>query len=303
MAVYDFFTYDRLSGTMAPQDFEVFSYPMGDVTIRKTPNGIRVNKSVQGLRVTGTAVDWTVVSAWSAACAHFFPTARRVLVLPYLPSARGDKDIPSPARINAEAAARTGITDLITVDPHSSVWLKAFEEAAPFSTEIHLLDAADIACTAVSRNASRENTAPYTAVIAPDQGAEKRAGRVAEYLHVPLITAVKKRDHDTGRLISYSLPVQTLPGERFLVVDDICDGGATFGLLAASVEREVSLDLWVTHGGFTKGTRGPLSRYQGIYTSDSLPMPEPFPRNAHGEVQVIRLHEFIMTALRDVAAL
>ena len=85
----------------------------------------------------------------------------------------------------------------------------------------------------------------YDGVISPDAGAEKRASVVATGLGLPLYHAWKKRDVATGALNGFG--VQELPmwskstnrsnigRPRFLVVDDICDGGGTFVGLAKHI--------------------------------------------------------------------
>jgi ribose-phosphate pyrophosphokinase len=81
------------------------------------------------------------------------------------------------------------------------------------------------------------------------------------------------------------------------VVDDICDGGGTFALLRDAMPPEVSLDLWVTHGGFTgpEHSRQALAGYHRVHTTDSLPNT----RNRH--VRVTNLAPYVTRALRRIA--
>jgi ribose-phosphate pyrophosphokinase len=252
-------------GALKNQTFELFSYPMGDVTVRRVPDTELVQGTVEVLQVCATAVDWAVVRQWASLTEHLFPGQPRVLALPYLPSARGDKDVPNPAVVNATMAAGTGITDIIAVDPHSPVWLGAMRDANPDIRE-HALPLADIV-----RRAVTEDGTPPLGVISPDKGAVQRAGEVATLLDVPLYVASKNRDPRTGHLSNYSFDVDLAPGS-YLVVDDIFDGGGTFALLASAVPDGVVLDLWVSHGGFTKPGYSEDARkpYRHIYTTDSL---------------------------------
>src|ERR1700742_457100 len=139
---YQFHTLDS-GGVLQAQAFEVFSYPMGDVTVRRIPQADPVPGTVQVMHARQTAVDWTLVREWAALAEDLFPGQRRVLALPYLPSARGDKDVPSAAVVNATMAAGTGITDIITIDPHSPVWLAAMRAANPAIRD-HVLPLGDI---------------------------------------------------------------------------------------------------------------------------------------------------------------
>lgn len=249
------------------QAYEVFAYPMGDVTVRLIPDTEPVPGAVHVLQVHRSAVDWSLVREWAVLVENLFPGQTRVLALPYLPSARGDKDVPSPAIVNATLAAGAGITDIVTIDPHSPVWLAAMRAAAPGIRE-HVLPLADIVASAL---AADDGEVGHLGVISPDKGAVERASEVAARLGVPVYVASKNRDPKTGRLTHYSFDVDLAAG-NYLVVDDICDGGGTFALLAGAVPDGVVLDLWVTHGGFTKPNYSAEARapYRRIYTTDSL---------------------------------
>ena len=114
-------------------------------------------------------------------------------------------------------------------------------------------------------------------IVFPDEGAQKRYPSLAKIAHVVF---TKKRHQSTGRIEGYSLcadkghPRLLIAGRRLLVVDDLCDGGATFQFLAASLNvdyQPASLDLFVTHGLFSKG-RKPLEDVgYTLHTTNSLP--------------------------------
>jgi ribose-phosphate pyrophosphokinase len=263
---YQFHTLDA-GGSLQAQTFEVFAYPMGDVTVRRIPQADPVPGTVQAMQVRQTTVDWTLVREWAALAEKLFPGQRRILALPYLPSARGDKDLPSPAAVNATMAAGSGITDIVAVDPHSPVWLTAMREGNPDIRQ-HILPLADVVARALAADGQH---APHLGVISPDKGAVGRATDVAKQLGLPVYVASKHRDPKTGHLTNYSLDVDLTPGS-YLVVDDIFDGGGTFALLTGAVPDGVVLDLWVTHGGFTKPAYSADARkpYRRIYTTDSL---------------------------------
>jgi ribose-phosphate pyrophosphokinase len=99
-------------------------------------------------------------------------------------------------------------------------------------------------------------------IIAPDKGAVTRARNVALRAKKKLIICEKEREMDTGRIIRYSIgndeiqyAPEELEGKRALIVDDICDGGATFIILCEALRKaKVSLiGMFVTHGIFSKG--------------------------------------------------
>ena len=257
---YRFFAYDRELDQLLPQPFEVFSYPMGDTTVRYRQDR-KMHGGAQVMWVSSSAPDWAVVYAWSNFLRDF---DRRVLVLPYLPSARGDKDTTHPAVINATLAAKSGITDIVTLDPHSTVWLQAFKAASDHTIRVHELNLPAIVRSVVPFDL------PLDGVIAPDNGARDRAGAVAQAFGLPLLIASKHRDPETGHLSGYVAPTDATEGGRYLVVDDICDGGGTFNLLAHAMPAGATLHLWVSHGGFTKGVQTLVNNYATIFTTDSL---------------------------------
>lgn len=284
---YEFFTYD--GGQLSTAAIEVFAYPMGDLTVR-TVDGADLVPGVQVLWVHTAAPDWTVVFNWAALTAAY---PQRILVMPFLPSARGDKDTPCPAHTNARLAALSGITGLVTIDPHSPVWLDTLRAVNP-TVSVHVIDMAEVVAAAV-------DASDYLAVIGPDAGSFRRASAVAARLRMPpVVVADKKRDPATGQLLGYTAPaeIQELPG-RYLVVDDICDGGGTFALLAQGLGEGFDLDLWVTHGGFTKGTAGLTDNYRTVHTTDSLrsALAAKVTSPAGGAVKVHPLQRYVISAL------
>lgn len=88
----------------------------------------------------------------------------------------------------------------------------------------------------------------YDVVIFPDISAKARY----KVLNTDTITFHKKRDLNTGKL-SYYQSTFDVQGRKALVIDDICDGGATFIELAKLLTNYTILDLYVSHGIFSKG--------------------------------------------------
>lgn len=120
-------------------------------------------------------------------------------------------------------------------------------------------------------------------VIAPDAGATARAQNFADHIRgydgkrqqglVPVIQCRKKRNFATGAFEGFKLPPLPAVG-HYVVVDDICDGGGTFNLLAEEflkdpLSADSTLSLWVSHGIFSKGVSNIHPKYRSIYTTDS----------------------------------
>lgn len=74
---------------------------------------------------------------------------------------------------------------------------------------------------------------------------------------IRIISGNKIRDQLTGDIISYDLIDNPNQNAKVMIVDDICDGGWTFKLLAEKLFEKgaIEVNLFVTHGLFNKGTR------------------------------------------------
>lgn len=183
------------------------------------------------------------------------------VIMPYLPAARSDKGAPIGAITYASMLAVSEIDKLICVDPHSEVMPDLLKKAGIFVDSVRLDELQPII-------PFKEQ---YDVVIAPDAGASTRASLIARKLGIPCMSAEKTRDQATGRITKYIPPILNKSEHSILVIDDMCDGGATFEMLAKSIPDENSgiLDLFVTHGIFSKGTHELLKNYDVIYTTNS----------------------------------
>ena len=106
-------------------------------------------------------------------------------------------------------------------------------------------------------------------LCAPDDGAYPRVADLCNYFDLSLpITMCKHRCPETGLIVGMK-PNQynrCVDGWNILIIDDICDGGATFNQ-AAQILREqgaVNLYLYVTHGIFSKGLDLLLENFKHI---------------------------------------
>lgn len=190
------------------------------------------------------------------------------LALPFVPGARQDRlndtgDYLFTAKSVAKELNARNFPSVTVLDPHSEVTPALIDRC-------RVVHAADC----INPPAGK-----YAAVIAPDAGAEKRAGMVARKLGVPLIHAWKTRDVATGAITGFGLDVSVARDARgwiatkpLLVVDDICDGGGTFTGLAAAIQKsvEVELHLFTTHGIYSKGLGALAEHFSHIYCTDSI---------------------------------
>lgn len=170
----------------------------------------------------------------------------RVVLIPYFPGARADRGLPFGLGVYADFIRDLGLNQIVIFDPHSGMTGDTLHAAADKLSFVYPHDV-------LSANTE------YAGIIAPDKGAVARAQAVADKMGIPLYTAEKTRNFETGKLSGYELDMPSDRKskhltERFLVVDDICDGGGTFVLLSDAFHKirpEGELDLYVSHGVFS----------------------------------------------------
>lgn len=173
------------------------------------------------------------------------------LIVPYLPYARQDKPVEDgltfALRPFADVLNLMGWRKAVTCDVHSH-----------------------IACDLVHGLVNVPPPPAEGLVIFPDSGAAMR------YSAAEAIVAEKVRDQSTGRIVSYHLPDADIADRDVTVVDDICDGGATFLVLGEEIRKRNPgrVTLQVTHGLFSKGVDDLFRLYDQIATTDSVYKPQ-----------------------------
>lgn len=242
-----------------PDDVEFLRFPGGEWFLE---TGSEFEPAAERFAVVrgGSPDDLLALGMWADVVRHHGQTAR--VLMPYIPAARTDRDLPCGAAVYASVIAAFA-DEVIYADIHSP--LAKSKLRGPKLSEIPL---GPLVSAAVPRD--------YDLVVAPDAGARERAEQVAAALGgLPVGYGRKRRDPATGRLGGFELDAQLVAGRRALVVDDVCDGGGTFAGLAAVGEFAAAerVDLWVTHGVFSGGERlaANLAPYTRIYTTDSHP--------------------------------
>lgn len=281
------FTMKTKQGWIVKSPLEPFTFPGGEAHVKGTEHTeaiLGAQYHIADLRGADSH-ELFQLAAWADALDNIYGgTSRyvdqkRVLLLPYLPAARADKAPTTTSLVYTSFLTDVVIPDqIVSLDPHSPFmpsYLSGVFTEFPFERILR---------RAVGRPDSDEHQHPYVGVIAPDKGATERAQRAADVLHVPVYHAGKTRDFTTGALTGFHMEDE-LPAEgRFLLVDDICDGGGTFNGLADAIGIGLDrLDLWVTHGIFSKGVEELQKRFGNIYTTDSHP-------NAHSLPNLPHLH-------------
>lgn len=252
-----------LNATYVP-DFKIWTFPGGEVGVTK--NADRFNESKLVARLSSANDILALVLAVDILKrGGNRPTD---LYIPYLPYGRQDRVTESNGAFALQAIAQIidnlGFTNIHTLDPHSYASAAVFTKSNLIEHDtIHLL---------------KELVDYSTVLIAPDQGAIKRVEKAALKYNLPYLSCTKQRNGDKVTVEAPSV-VELLKYKKAIVYDDICDGGATFVAVAntintaltkvASKDKHPQLELFVTHGIFSKNLTPFNGLYTKIYTTNS----------------------------------
>lgn len=183
---------------------------------------------------------------WLMQLAHLI-TAPVNYIIPYLPYARQDKEIDNN-KCCASATFEVLFNSLLT--PEDTIYILDVHSECSY----HCLDANVINYIPYDEIKYLFEETNSNLMLLPDFGAFER---YYEATPAKAAQCLKDRDQATGKINSITLPNYVdFKNKRILIVDDICDGGATFIEIAKQLkEREVSkIALYITHGIFSKGT-------------------------------------------------
>ena len=234
---------------------ESFQFPGGEWHLRDIPSFPEDEKVTLIADVRGAdAVDLLKAALWSnvAGGTHGF-----ILMLPYLPAARADRGVPLGARVYAKMIGSMDADAVIGLDPHSEMITEEIRN-------LKIADHHDLVIGAIG------NDRLYDALICPDKGAIERTEALAARMGLDVYYAEKHRDFETGKITGIEIPKPPPAHGRYLIADDICDGGGTFMGLADALPSD-RLGLWVTHGIFSGKADRLRGSFEHIYTTDSHP--------------------------------
>jgi len=196
---------------------------------------------------------------------HYYPYAEFCLELPYLPYARQDRRCnageAAGAKVFAQQINALGCQSVVITDPHSEV-ISQLINGAQVCQQHEVF--------------GHINFADYI-IVAPDLGALKKAEKFASYVGARGVVGFHKtRDMATGEITNHVLinhnGVIIGQGDKFLVLDDICDGGRTFVGVAHELRNfsPERLELAITHGIFSYGVEVVTDVYDKVYTTNSF---------------------------------
>lgn len=194
------------------------------------------------------------------------------LYLPYLPYARQDRICHEGEHFGLHSflqrVCNSGVKSLTTVAVHNLEAVEKFKFAFANANVKYT----NIPQAFVFRNMLKFIEKVDAAILLPDDGARKHIDEYTKYVSNSKIYSANKVRKDGKVTISVSDNVREALAKQkaVYVLDDICDGGATFIELAKAVKVDVSLVLCVVHGIFSKGTKELEMYYKQIWSLNQM---------------------------------
>lgn len=196
------------------------------------------------------------------------------LIMPFMPYARQDRVVTDGDPVSVAVFARfinlLDLDQVVITDPHSDV-------AVTWLNKVKVVHQWEVAVQAVIQLKSRLKVP--LALVAPDLGAQDKVRHLRDHLEhltnwiYPIIQCDKTRDKETGKITGFKILDGEPRGLHCLMVDDICDGGATMVGLAEVIQNAgaVGQSLYISHGIFSRGTKHIFEWFNYVYASDSFP--------------------------------
>ncbi|WP_018079497.1 ribose-phosphate diphosphokinase [Thiobacillus denitrificans] len=259
---------DEPSGSGLAFDVEAFSFPGGERHVRLPASMLEIADRFAAWGIEARLYDAAGVMDLllaTDALRRAIPVGATVrLVMPYVPYARQDRvAVPGEAlsaKVFAALINSQGFASVEAWDPHSDV-IPALIDNLRVTPTSSLLKAA-------VAGKGQAQLLRECAFVAPDAGARKRVGELARAYGTEVVYADKVRDLVSGKLSGTRVP-DALPERPLLVIDDLCDAGGTFLLLADALRAKTSqpLYLYVTHGLFTRGLDALKTKYDRVFAA------------------------------------
>jgi ribose-phosphate pyrophosphokinase len=159
--------------------------------------------------------------------------------------------------------------EVIIMDPHSDVLEACINNFVKYNNF-------NVTKMALSDIDNKDGAQNRICLVSPDAGAYKKIYDVATWFGIKeIITASKVRDVSTGKILRTEVPsIEKYNDDiKYVIVDDICDGGRTFIELAKVIKEQkpnAKIYLVVTHGIFSSGFDFLVQHLDGIYCTNSV---------------------------------
>lgn len=257
------------SGNRLGFEVEAFSFPGGERHIRLPASMLKIADQSDSWGIEARLYDAAGVMdllLTTDALRRVIPVGAAVrLVLPYVPYARQDR-----VSVSGEALSAKVFASLINAQGYASVeiWDPHSDVTPALIDNVRITPTRSLIKAAIAGKGQGQ-LLRECAFVAPDAGARKRVTELASVYGAEVVYADKMRDVASGKLSGTRVP-DTLPEQPLLVIDDLCDAGGTFLLLADALRAKTSqpLYLYVTHGLFTRGLDALKTKYDRVFAAN-----------------------------------
>ncbi len=232
-------------------DFKRFNFPVGETHVQLQYDpfydvlGINVEYEYDG---DASIIELLLVADAIRRCGTYIST----LTVPYVPFSRQDRVCntgePLSLRVFCDLVNTVHAEEVVIMDPHSDV-------TPALLNNCRVITQADIFTQVILDDYPDE-----VWLAAPDAGASKKIYQLAERVKpLGVLECGKRRQVTDGKITGVTLPGNislVKETDTIIIVDDLCDGGASFLYLAKELRRSKlkwsgKIVLMVTHGFFT----------------------------------------------------
>ena len=268
-------TLNLVNPTISGIKFEVSKFPDGQQTIDLTEwSDLNRDEPVKISSRLNTFQDLELIICAVAAIRNIKPNKEIALYVPYFIGARSDRKFGEGGvnylkQVICPIINSLKLDSILVLDPHSDVLeacLNNYDKIDNHTIVKHSLSKID------NKNGAQDRIC----LVSPDAGAYKKIFDVAKKFGIDSVTTANKvRDMKTGKILSTQIP--DLPGSvgddlKYVIIDDICDGGRTFIELAKAIKSQradAKVYLIVTHGIFSAGLKELNQHFEKIFTTNS----------------------------------
>jgi ribose-phosphate pyrophosphokinase len=254
--------------------YKISQFPDGQQTVDLIDwkDLLRYEDAVKINSRLNTFKDLELIICATAAVRNIKPTREIALYVPYFIGARSDRKFLDGGvnylkQVICPIINSLNFVTVVVLDPHSDVLeacLNNYEKVNNHTLVKYSLSKID------NKNGAQDRIC----LVSPDAGAYKKIFDVAKKFGIEnIITATKVRDMRSGNILRTEIPTLNQHADlKYVIIDDICDGGRTFIELAKAIKGSrpsAKVYLVVTHGIFTAGFKELNQYFEGIYTTNS----------------------------------
>jgi len=214
-------------------------------------------------------------------------------VIPYFPYGRQERMAKSREAISAKVVAAMlelqGASRIVYFDVHAPATQGFFDVPVDPLTALHVL-------------AERFKKPEFSnaAIVSPDVGRAKFAGKYAELLGLPLVVMHKRREGFEKTDVTHV--VGDIAGKLPIIIDDIIAGGSVLDQVDALIDAGALPEAWlsITHGVMLPSALKRLenSRIKRLVLSDTICQP-PAIRN-HPKIEILSVARPLAEVIRRI---